>query len=441
MRCGCYYLELEMESTTRQEALMKPTSYKVVLPFYGYAAIAFLTATILLFFSSESFTQHYFHPKILAITHTIALGWGTMIILGASHLLVPVLIQGKLYSNNLAYTSFLFAASGIPLLAYSFYIFNMGWPAQLGAILINAAVICFVINVALSLIQSKKENIHAAFIFTAALWLLLTTLLGLLLVCNLVDPILPNDSIYYLPLHSNLGIMGWFLMLVIGVGSRLIPMFLISKYSNTTLLWIIYTLINVSLFAFFLCFLYFPSSSFYFIPVTGIFLALLLFLYYNFQCFKSRIRKKVDAQLKFSLLSVLLMIIPIVILALLILWHSLSNTTNTMFVMLYGFVVFFGWITVMIFGMTFKTLPFIIWDRVYHVQSGLGITPNPKALFNSSIFSLMAIVYLVGFVGFGIGIHFGANAILKGASLFLILSALLYNWNVFKIIFHKPIKP
>jgi hypothetical protein len=73
--------------------LVKNTSYKVVLPFYLYAAFAFLAATILLFLSTSSLNQHYFNPEILAITHIMALGWGTMMILGASHQLVPVLIN------------------------------------------------------------------------------------------------------------------------------------------------------------------------------------------------------------------------------------------------------------------------------------------------------------------------------------------------------------
>ena len=60
---------------------IKNTSYKVVLPFYVYAACSFLVATIFLLTSTEAFKGHYFHPHILAITHTMALGWGTMIIL------------------------------------------------------------------------------------------------------------------------------------------------------------------------------------------------------------------------------------------------------------------------------------------------------------------------------------------------------------------------
>jgi cbb3-type cytochrome oxidase subunit 1 len=102
--------------TTTNTNLIKNTTHKVVLPFYIYAAISFFAATILLFFSGNAFTQHYFHPNTLAITHTMALGWGTMIILGASHQLVPVLIEAKLHSNCLAFVSFILAGAGIPML-------------------------------------------------------------------------------------------------------------------------------------------------------------------------------------------------------------------------------------------------------------------------------------------------------------------------------------
>lgn len=211
---------------------IKNTSYKVVLPFYGYAALSFLAATVLMLMDSPAFTQHYFNPPTLAITHIMALGWGTMMILGASHQLFPVLIEGKLYSNLLAYLSFIFAAVGIPLLIYSFYEFDLGLVAQAGATLINLAVICYITNLWLSMSSTKKQNVHAVFAFTSVLWLLLTTGLGLLLIWNFTSHTLSSDSLHYLSLHAHLGIIGWFLLMIIGVGSRLIPMFLISKYEN-----------------------------------------------------------------------------------------------------------------------------------------------------------------------------------------------------------------
>src|SRR5690606_31341898 len=100
--------------------LQKTTNYKVVLPFYIYAALGFLLGTLLLLFSTEAVGAHHFNPQILAITHTMALAWGTMIIFGASHQLLPVLVEGKVDSDRLAYLTFGFTAMGIPLLIYGF---------------------------------------------------------------------------------------------------------------------------------------------------------------------------------------------------------------------------------------------------------------------------------------------------------------------------------
>lgn len=204
---------------------IRNTPHQVVLPFYLYAAVSFLIATILLFFSGAAFTQHYFHPKTLAITHSMALGWGTMMILGASHQLVPVLIERKLYSNILGYIAFALAGLGIPMLVYGFYIFDFGHLTQCGALLINLAIIVYLVNMGISMAKSGTENIHAKFVFTAILWLLLTTIIGGLLALNFTFNFLTHDSLHYLSLHAHIGIVGWFLLMVVGIGSRLIPMF------------------------------------------------------------------------------------------------------------------------------------------------------------------------------------------------------------------------
>src|SRR5690242_2732704 len=290
--------------------LAKNTSYKVVLPFYLYAGLCFFTASLLLIFSSPAFLQHYFHPHTLAITHLMALGWGTMMILGASHQLVPVLIEGKLYSNTLAYLSFAFAGIGIPLLAIGFYTFDFSWRAQYGAILINTALLFYLVNIAISMAKSKKENVHAVFVFTGTLWLIITTIVGLFLVYNFTYNILSHDSLSYLPLHAHLGIIGWFLMLVIGVGSRLIPLFLISKYDNKKILWWIYGLVNFALISFIVLFLYIHIYWLYLLPFIAIFTAIFLFGFYCYKAYSERLRKKVDYQVKISLLSVMMMAIP-----------------------------------------------------------------------------------------------------------------------------------
>ena len=417
--------------------LVKNTTHKAVLPFYVYAALSFLAATVLLLFSTNAFTQHYFHPHTLAITHTMALGWGTMIILGASHQLVPVLIEARLFSNFLAYVSFALAAVGIPLLVYSFFKFQFNWTALTGAILINAAIVCYLVNLAFSIAKAKTENVHAIYVFTAAAWLLVTTVIGLLLVYNFRESILPADSLHYLSLHAHIGIVGWFLLLVIGVGSRLIPMFLISKYDAPKKLWVIYFLINAGLVGFIITFFFFSSATLYLLPVVTVLLALVLFGRFCQNAYRQRIRKQVDTQMKISLLSVAMMVLPLVVLITLVILLFVS-ATNTKLVLAYGFSIFFGWITAIVLGMTFKTLPFIVWNKLYHDKAGLGKTPNPKDLFSTTVFNSMGVAYLFGFVFFAVGILLASTLVLQAATILLLATAILYNWSILKMLLHKP---
>jgi hypothetical protein len=428
-----------MFPSSSNQGFSKNTSHSLVLPFYVYAAVSFLIATLFLFFSSSAFLQHYFHPETLAITHIMALGWGTMMIFGASHQLVPVLIERKIYSEPLGYVSFVLAGVGIPLLVYGFYYFQFGWQAQWGAILINVAILIYLVNITFSMMKSQKENVHAVFVFTGTLWLFITTLIGLFLVYNFTYNILSFDSLHYLPLHAHLGIVGWFLLLVMGVGSRLIPMFLISKYDNVKMLWWIYCLINMALIFFIVIFFYHFNPLLHLLPVGMVLAGIVLFGRFCYKCYKDRLRRKVDEPLKMSLLSIFMMVIPIVFLLTIIIW-VLFSVKNPSIILTYGFCIFFGWITAIIFGMTFKTLPFILWNKTYHKKAGMGKTPNPKDLFSITVFKWMVGAYIGGFILFITGILFQTGMILRMGSFLLILTAFLYNTNVFKMIFHKPQK-
>jgi len=357
--------------------------------------------------------------------------------LGASHQLVPVLIEGALYSNRLAYTSFLMAAAGIPLLVYGFYVFDVGWLTQTGALLLIGSIISFLINLAISMQRSKKENIHALSVFTATLWLLATAVVGLLLLYNFSQPVLPAGSLTYLSLHAHMGIVGWFLLLVTGVGSRLIPMFLISKYTHTKTLWWIYILINLGLLAFVFLFLYTNSRWLLVLPLAAVSAAIVLFGHFCCRSYQERIRKKVDEPMQLSLLSVLLLLLPILFLVVIIVWLILSPAVNSQLVIAYGFIVFFGWITAIILGMTFKTLPFIVWNKVYHHLAGKGKTPNPKDLFVQAVFNWMGLSYVAGFVIFTAGLFLQQLWILQTGSVLLLITAVLYNWNVMKLLLHK----
>lgn len=418
---------------------IKTTSHKVVLPFYLYASLSFLAATIFLFTSSDAFLNHHFHPQILAITHIMALGWATMIIIGAGHQLVPVLIEGKLYSNKLAYASFALAAIGIPLLVHGFYFFDMNIPAKWGGRFVVFAIIAYFINIVASTKKSKKRNVHSVFVITATAWLLITALLGLTLVYNFTYDLLPQDSFHYFSVHAHIGIIGWFLLLVIGVGSRLIPMFLISKYTSVRLLWAIYALINGALLSYLVIFFIFDSIGATLISACMMLAAAILFIFYCRQAYNHRLRRQVDEQVRISLLSAFMILLPIILLFVIIALSLAASGAKSNLILGYGFVIFFGWLTAIILGMTFKTMPFIVWNKVYHQRSSAGKTPNPKDLFDNLIFRIMGIAYLIGFALFTFGIIDSQIFFLKSGAVCLISASVLYNWNVLKVFNHKAV--
>ncbi len=414
----------------------KTTSHKVVLPFYVYASVSLLAASILLFFGADAFTGHHFHPAILSVTHVMALGWGSMMILGASHQLVPVMIEGKLYSNILGYTTFALAGLGIILLVIGFYRFDFGWMARTGSLMILSAFILYFINLAVSMARSKHENVHAVFVLAATLWVLITMSLGVLLLFNFTSNVLSLDSLHYLTLHAHLGIVGWFLLMVMGVGTRLIPMFMISKYNNLKMLWWMFGLVNGGLILFFVSFILRLNSMIYVVSIAAIIIAIGLFIDFSYKAYKNRLRKKLEPQLKISIFSGWMMLVPAILILVILMLPSVIQNDEKL-VLIYGFCIFFGWISAIIFGMTFKTLPFILWNKKFHAKAGAGQTPNPRELFSQPVFKWMLALYFAGFLIFILGILLSTVLLLKAGAAFIIVTSLLFNTNVYRMIRFK----
>lgn len=415
------------------------TNYRVVLPFYAYASLFVVIASLLLFLNTEVVQGNFFNKQTLSIVHSMALGWGTMIIFGASYQLLPVLIEGEIYSDFLGYLTFAFTAIGIPILVYGFYVFDYQFFLPVGAVLVNIGIIIYLLNVYLSSFSSNRRNIHAWYIITATIWLLSTTIFGLLLVFNFTYHFFPSDSWAYLTVHAHLGLVGWFLLLVIGVGSRLIPMFLISKYENNKMLWTSFGLINGGLILFVLLFSFGFTHLFYLFPIALTLTGVVIFGVFIKNAHKARIRKKVDRQVKTSLLSVGLMLFPIVVLFLIL--SLIPSTDFNKMVTLYGFTILFGWITLMIFGMTYKTLPFIVWNKVYKDKASKGRTLTPKDLFNERIYYYMLLCYLAGFILFIIGVVISLHILLKIGAFGILIAALFYFYNTSLTILHKTKEP
>ena len=411
----------------------------VVIPHYIYGAIAFLVASVLLFFAAENIVVSNIGPKVLSITHILILGWITMIIFGALYQLIPVVMEVKLYSEKLAYSSFVLLGIGTILLTLSFWKQYIGHNRliDIGGTFILIAVILFVINALKSAQKSKQKTIENKFIITSIVWLFSTVVLGLFIIINAKVNIISKTNIDLLKIHALWGVIGWFVMLVIGVASKLLPMFFIAHKLKIKYLNIAYYLVNAGLIllsvSFYLDFNMNLNLAFALLIIVGI----AFFIRYNYDAYKARLRKKLDIGLKLSVLAFSFLGLTLIFALLSLTQFEFLSSYTMKFNAIYGISLLLGFFTSLILGQMYKTLPFIIWLQKYQDKVGKFKTPMPANLYSEKIANMHYWSFIVAIVFLISGILVEQSGLVKASSVAFTITALLYSYNTFMIIFHK----
>ncbi|MFK5857571.1 MAG: hypothetical protein QM503_15690 [Bacteroidota bacterium] len=417
-------------------------SPNVILPYYAFGAVSFLVASIVLFIAAPDLTRHYMSPKLFTLTHILILGWITMIIFGALYQLIPVVMEVKLYSEKLAVISFFLFAAGLITLSVSFWTFAFGRSIglEVGGYLIVTAVILFAINTLKSAAKSDRKNIENTFIITAVIWLILTVTLGIIMALNFAFHFISESHLQLLKLHAHIGFVGWFLMLVVGVASKLMPMFLIVHKLPLKLLKYAYFLINGGLILLSVGYYYFPEKWFMLISSLLIVLGIVAFLRFNYVAFSKRIRRKLDVGMKLSASAFIMLAITIILGLILVISPDFLGTFITRIQIAYGVLIVLGFLTALVLGQTYKTLPFIIWLQKYQSKVGKSKVPLPHELYSEKVANYHFYTFITSIIILIAGILLASVLIIKIGAAIMILTAALYNYNVFKIVLHKEKK-
>lgn len=408
----------------------------VVVPHFIVGGLIWVLVTALIVVFPDSFTQHYFNPQLLAITHLLVLGWITMVIFGALYQLIPVIMEVKLYSEKLAVISLVSLAIGTLLLAISFWNFWLGTTMILAAMFLLVSVSVFSFNVFQSALQSANESIEKQFIQTSIVWLVFTIVAGVTLAFNLTAVFLATPHIELLKLHANAGVVGWFIQLIIGVSSRLVPMFMVSHNLDKSKLKVAHVLINIGLIL--------SVLSIYLqwklgVVVTAIILlsGIGFFVFFIIDSYKNRIKKQLDIGMKQSVFSFFMLFLGLFIFFFLILTTDLFESLTAQLSIALVSTLLIGFITSLIMGQTYKTLPFIIWLHVYRNRIGKSDIPFPKNLYSELISKTQLVFFALGFLVFFAGILMLNEFIITLGGVLMFISSVLYSFNTIKIIKHK----
>lgn len=401
--------------------------YKIVSTHYLVAGFTFLALIPMLLFSAEDFGTHYFHPHLLAITHAVALGWASIIVIGLCYQLVPLLLNAELYSYRLAWFGLVTFYLGLIDLVYSFWVFEPGLHMQCGSLLLLLGISFFAINIALTAKAIKNPDIHQDFLLTSSIWLLVTAILGVLMVFNFRYAFLPKDHLVFLKIHAHAGMVGWFLLLIIGLSTTLLPLFSVKAKANVVLLKWSYYLLNFGLILFFVnTFIFDLNTATYLIAFVAAF-GIVCWLLYIYQCAKACGSLKIDASILHILLAVVLLFGAVFLLPFIIFYQLKADALAIRLTTVYGSLLLLGWINALLLGQTFKTFPYISEAQKY---PSLALK-----LYNSKVLNGQFLSFLIFITSFSLGLAFSVKWLVYFGVTCFSVTAVLYISNIFIVLF------
>lgn len=428
--------------------------------------LSLLTAIVLLIVRPEILATYHYNQFVIATTHLVVLGWITTIVMGAMYQLVPVALETRLYSERLARWQFVLHLVGFSGMVWMFWTWNMKHVGHFGCVLV-AGVGLFVYNIARTLLRVPRWNVIATAVASALTWLSLTVLAGLAIAVgkcsydssaeatpgNLLSGLLQVlqaiaayvgrfDAISAMHSHAHIGAVGVFIMLIIGISYKLIPMFTLSEVQSPRRALASVILVNAGLLGSFVTILLRSPIKFAFALVVIAGLAA-----YGIEMraiLRARKRRTLDWAIKYFL-TALSLLVPLSVIAAVLSWPGLPLTGLTgQLESAYGVLALLGVVSFAIIGMLYKIIPFLVWYRSYSKHIGASKVPSLADLYSHGLQVAGYWTYLAGLAVTGLGTVLGNPLTARSGCALLLLSLIILLFNVAKLLnhlFHPRIEP
>lgn len=170
-------------------------------------------------------------PPVIALAHAWMLGFFVTVACGAVYQLAPVALSTTLWSERLGWMHFSLHALGVPGMVFLFWNYRLG-PLSFFASATALGVLFFAMNTLVTVARSARRDVVTVSIVLATGWLACAVLAGLFLVANRLWALVPLDPLALLRAHAHLGLIGFFITLLQGVGFQLVPMFTMGEVKS-----------------------------------------------------------------------------------------------------------------------------------------------------------------------------------------------------------------
>jgi hypothetical protein len=398
--------------------------FSLPLRYFLTAPLFLLAAAGLIAWSPETLASRW-TPQALALTHSLTLGFLAMSMLGALTQMLPVVAGSSLPAPRwVAWSSHISLILGTVALMTGFL---SAAPAAfvIAIALLGGAFAVFLAAASFSLARAVA-SVTVSGMRLAVTSLGITLLLGVALALLRAGWWIPPAVQSVIAVHVAFGLLGWVLLLVIGVAYQVVPMFQITPpYPPQLSPWLAGTLFGLLLLH--AAVPLFPPAI---TPIVDACLAsgVLLFALATLRLQAGRRRKLPDVTLDYWRLGMASLVACVAVWLAARLWPAWADSDA--YPLLLGMLFIGGFAVSVVSGMLYKIVPFLAW---FHLQAQLqaraGSIPTMKDMIAERRTRWQFRIYLAA-CALLVGSLLQPN-LAWAAALALALSALLLWFNLF----------
>ncbi len=358
---------------------------------------------------------HFFLPRVVALVHLFTLGWIVLSIFGALCQFLPVAVGRAMRSHGVAHVSFAAQAIGVGLFVTGL-LTGSRTLLLTGAFALSLAFVLFGLNLAATLLSAPERGLTFWALVGAAVFLLITPVYGVVLAFYVHDGGLA-DPFSTIGQHAHVAIVGFVLMVMLGVANRLLPMFLLTHGVSERPAWLAAGLL-------------FSSAALLAVPYGG---AVRIYIAAALGCcgviaqivqaalyFRSRKRRSIDPGMRLAAAGVIGLLVAVLLAP-----FAMIRGTSDLHLLTTYYVVVLGAISLFVAGHYYKIVPFLVWNHRYGPLLGKRKVPKVAELYSEKIAHVNAALLIAGFAGLAIATYIASPLLARLAAGIWAIGALL----------------
>lgn len=400
------------------------------LGFLAVAALAFALAGLALPWLGDALSGHYYHPRILALTHTLTLGWITIAILGASYQLIPIVLERPVWSERLGRWELVAITLGV--VGIVGHVAIASWSGLVwSAALVAVGVTLHVVNTALTLRGLERWSFTAAMLVMGFAGLVLTTAFGAGLGVEHLRTFLPGDFFARLHAHMHLALLGWVLPVVLGVSAHVYPLFVLAPRPGRRVIavqaWGLALGVPAVVIGLLLAAPVLTAAG-----ALAVATAVAAHLVWVVSLLRGSRRPAFDWALRFLVAGAAYLAVTAAVGVAL----ATGAAGGPRWALTYGVLGLGGWVSLTIVGMMLKIVPFLVWYRAYAPLAGRLPVPGLADLRWPVMEAVAFVCLTAGVAGLAAAVAAGHAAAIRAASVVVLVGCLAFAAGVVSILHH-----